>query len=118
MFQGLVKVGGGGISMAEYRSCESCKYKNKRIDEYPCNHCIHNAEEKFVPQTNADRIRAMQDEDLADAIYAILETCSKDVVPFCKNKLQCTQTLENGKTIPDEMCKQCLIEWLQSESEV
>ena len=101
--------------MAEDRSCESCKYKNKRIEEYPCSHCIHNAEEEFVPQTNADRIRAMSDEELADAI---LETCLREGMPFCKNKLQCSQILDNGKTIPDEMCKQCLIEWLQSESEV
>ena len=66
--------------------------------------------------TNADRIRAMSDEELAELLYSIQSL--EDEVKFCKNKDVCADILDDGKKIPDNMCKECLIEWLQSESEV
>ena len=36
---------------------------------------------------------------------------------FCKNKGVCDDILDDGNDIPDAMCKQCLVEWLQSEVE-
>lgn len=66
--------------------------------------------------TQADRIRAMSDEELAELFYQF-ESIS-DKFKYCKNKPECEDLLDEGKTIPDNMCKKCLVEWLQSEVEV
>jgi hypothetical protein len=57
--------------MAEYRGCDKCKHTGKALNEYPCNVCIHNAIDKFAPLTNADRIRNMTDEELAEFINMV-----------------------------------------------
>ena len=51
--------------------CDDCKYLSKGLDEYPCNKCIYNATNRFVPMTNFDRIKAMSVEKLADFICDI-----------------------------------------------
>lgn len=63
---------------------------------------------KTEPKTNADRIRAMSDEELATLLmtehdYALC-------IPFCTNKPECDLDLED---IPEERCMGCMIEWLQ-----
>ena len=57
------------------------------------------------PKTNADRIRAMSDEELAETIYqAVLSgACNDFGIP---SKKSC-----NGK------CKECILEWLQQPVE-
>ena len=62
------------------------------------------------PKTNADRIRSMSDEELAELFYQF-ESLS-DKLKYCKNKTECEDILDEG-TIPDNMCKKCLVEWLQ-----
>lgn len=53
------------------------------------------------PQTNADRIRSMADEELAEVLFGSciehmgLEECSH----------------------PEEACKSCVLDWLKAESE-
>lgn len=64
--------------------------------------------------TNADRIRSMNDEELADAMI-MLDVRSGKEIPFCINHKKCTDMLDAGETIPDEMCRQCLIGWLRKE---
>ena len=59
--------------------CNSCKYYDKGLDEYPCNKCVHNAIEHYKPMTNIERIKAMSVEELADFIcdiYASNEHCT------------------------------------------
>lgn len=57
--------------------------------------------EYYVPQTNADRIRSMTDEELAEVLFGSciehmgLEECSH----------------------PEEACKSCVLDWLKAESE-
>lgn len=51
--------------------CNSCKYWDKGLEEYPCNKCIHNAIDQFKPVTNFERIKAMSVEALADFICDI-----------------------------------------------
>lgn len=50
--------------------CEKCKHNN---DEsfFVCDTCIHDTslKDRFEPQTNADCIRAMSDEELADFFF-------------------------------------------------
>ena len=51
--------------------CNSCKYWDRELDEYPCSKCIHNAIEKYEPITNFDNIKKMSVEELADFICDI-----------------------------------------------
>lgn len=57
------------------------------------------------PQTNADRIRSMTDEELAELLYS-LQTEDK-----------CEEMMDSGDEIPKSMCKQCLVKRLRAESE-
>lgn len=53
--------------------------------------------------TNADRIRNMSDEELADTLFnSCLEVMHIDECPYVDNV---------------GMCKKCILEWLQSEAE-
>lgn len=71
--------------------------------------------EYYVPQTNADRIRNMTDEELAELLYS-LQTEDLDGM-FCKTEDKCEEMMDSGDEIPKSMCKQCLVKWLRSESE-
>ena len=51
-------------------TCNLCKYRDKGLDEYPCNKCIHNAIDEFKPMTNFERIKAMSIEELASFLCA------------------------------------------------
>lgn len=71
--------------------------------------------EYYDTMTNADRIRNMTDEELAEHILSTpaYETCIK----FCKNREECCEIMDMDNDIPEEWCKQCLMEWLQKEVE-
>jgi len=60
--------------------------------------------------TNADRIRAMSDEELAEWIYNMP---GSDGVDFCKKKAECEDALEKDILIDEKCCINCLKEWLQ-----
>lgn len=57
------------------------------------------------PMTNADRIRAMSDEELADFMNKEHD--------YCNNWPKCMEMLDTDELIPDNWCKGCLIKWLQ-----
>ena len=59
--------------------------------------------------TNGDRIRAMNDEELAKIIdsYGLDEE-----IHFCKNRPECNEILNSGRTITHEMCRKCVLEWI------
>lgn len=48
------------------RNCDNCKYANKSEEEYPCTGCIRNAVDQWEPLTEGDKIRMMEDKDLAN----------------------------------------------------
>lgn len=50
----------------EFEGCDKCQHNGKGLKEYPCNTCIYNAIDHYKPMTNADRIRNMTDEELAE----------------------------------------------------
>jgi len=53
------------------------------------------------PQTNADRIRSMTDEELAEVLFG---SCIEHMgVEECSH--------------PEESCKSCVLDWLKAESE-
>lgn len=66
------------------------------------------------PRTNADRIRAMTDEELADAIIKNSFNTFAEVITFCKNDEKCSDILEDScDGMPEHMCRECLLEWLK-----
>lgn len=67
-------------------------------------------------KTYADRIRAMNDEELTDAIYQLIYAMDP-ATWFCKGKKECGELLDADKEIPNEMCKNCLLEKLRQPAE-
>ena len=70
----------------------------------------------YVPTTFADRIRAMSDEELTDAIYKLLYAQDPGRW-FCKGTKECEQMMDNDEDIPDEMCKKCLLNKLRQPAD-
>ena len=79
------------------RTC-NCQHNSNSRDDEPCCRCDSR-------QTNAERIRNMADEELAEflAYNAYCEEC------YVKKDDSCCY--------PDGTCKQKHLEWLQSEAE-
>lgn len=69
--------------------------------------------DRYIAGTNADRIRAISDEELADFLYKFNDI--DEQVGFCTNKKSCIDWLEKEDTIPEKWCKECLLNWLKSE---
>lgn len=86
--------------MKEFESCEKCKYRYKSDCEYPCERCVHGCvvKEYYEPMTNADRIRAMSDEELAEFL--------------------CNVYQYSDMQVPSDKEINVMLEWLQSEVEV
>lgn len=74
-------------------TCFNCYSKNFNKDCFPC--------EDADPMTNADRIRAMTDEELAELIDRETDSCAP--------------TGDCEKMSRD--CKACWLEWLQQTAE-
>lgn len=76
-------------------SC-NCQHNNNPRDNEPCCRCDSG-------MTNADRMRNMSDEELADTLFnSCLEVMHIDECPYADNV---------------GMCKKCISDWLQSEVE-
>lgn len=74
----------------------SCQHNNNSRDNESCCRCDSR-------QTNADRIRNMSDEELADVLFdSCLEVMHIDECPYTDNV---------------GTCKKCILDWLQSEAE-
>lgn len=61
--------------------------------------------------TNADRIRSMSDEELAEFINCC--TSGDGTPDFCRRLPECDDDLESDTLIPFERCNQCLLYWLR-----
>ena len=85
--------------MKEFGSCEKCKYRSKSEYEYPCERCTHGCivKEHYEPMTNADRIRDMDDEELAEFL--------------------CNVNQYSDMQVPSKKEVDAMIDWLQSEVE-
>ena len=73
--------------------CEGCYYKRVSPNEYPCCDC-ETENSKFTPfMTNADRIRNMTDEKLAEYFKGIQEhTIKSQKIDSVEDMLQWLQT--------------------------
>ena len=65
-------------------------------------------------ETNADRIRAMSDAELAKALMKSND--AEVYIPFCKNTPECLEMLDCGE-IPEERCLGCMMDWLRQPAE-
>lgn len=65
--------------------------------------------------TNADRIRAMSDEELAKKMYAC--NSKEEKIPFCQNLAECDSLLETEEGIPEDKCIGCLLKWLKQPAQ-
>lgn len=68
-------------------------------------------DERKRKQTNADRIRAMSDEELAEHLYYGFD------VQYCHNYTECAAMLDAEEGIPEARCKGCVLEWLKQPAE-
>lgn len=79
------------------RNCDNCRHTKKDVYEQPCSHCV--ALSEWEALTNADRIRAMTDEELA-RFLGQHSLCSR--VERCP---------DHGK------CHKCVLDWLKQPKE-
>lgn len=93
--------------MKEHDGCKLCKYENCSMESKECIGCKQNATDKYTRMTNADRIRSMSDDELAELLDSVDNGGIRalDVDYPCD---ECTQKTE---------CEDCFLEWLQSEVE-
>lgn len=54
------------MNKMENKGCDACKYEHCDTQDYPCSKCSHSYIDKYKPKTNADKIRNMSDEELAE----------------------------------------------------
>ena len=88
-------------------SCSRCKHQDKREHEEPCVGCVHNAVENFEPMTNADRIRNMTDEELAEFL--------SDITYYCRGRQDRYRCHECSLQKCGACNEICIGEWLKSE---
>ena len=93
VLKGTARVFYGMMEVATYE-----EYQFKRLEE-----CTH-----------IEKIRSMSVEELADKILASEVSTMFD---FYQNFSECEKRIEKGEELPDEMCKKCLVKWLNSPEE-
>ena len=81
----------------KHDGCKLCKYENCSMESKECIGCKQNAVDKYTRMTNADRIRSMSDEELAEWLTKITDDAQLDAETKCNYQWG---------------------EWLQSEVEV
>jgi hypothetical protein len=91
----------------------TCKLGTKGCFEDGRCHALGNCENKIA--TNADHIRAMSDEHLANYLMQFTDLDCR--IGFCQNKPKCEALLETEDGIPLSMCEKCLLEWLRQPVE-
>lgn len=89
------------------KDCMDCKYR-ERMCKWPCYDCVKGDKWEKHSWTNADRIRAMTDEELAEW-GATLPCCppGPDLNELCFPQNQCVNT---------SFAKQCWLDWLKQEA--
>ena len=67
----------------EHDGCKGCKYENCSMESKECIGCKQNAVDKYTRMTNADRIRSMSDEELAEWLTSITDDAQSDAMTKC-----------------------------------
>ena len=92
---------GSGCKTCPVKRCETLTYRGSTCATQRAKYGLGD------PQTNADRIRAMSDEELAEW----LNSFGGDF--YCPTKKECLEMVDNDVAIPEEHCLNCVMEWLQ-----
>ena len=100
--------------MMEHDGCVGCKYEHLPETSDHCQGCTHNAVDKYTRKTNADRIRSMTDEGLAEFISNIYPLCTKCLYD---NSGKCRYDEEGEEVGSICNCEKGVLAWLQSEAE-
>ena len=87
--------------------CERCKHDDKNADEYPCVGCFDKG--KYEPKTNADAVRNMTDEELAEWLHNISHDNEAEEPNVCIYDLDKEEEIVLYDSYGD------LLEWLQAE---
>lgn len=66
-------------------------------------------------KTNADAIRAMSDEYLANYLMQFTDLDCR--IGFCQNLPKCEALLDTEDGIPLSLCEKCLLQWIQQPAE-
>jgi hypothetical protein len=70
-------------------------------------------EQGTKPKTNADKIRAMTDPELAKRLSKLMDSYPA----VCRELPECYEDLEADRDIPLERCEGCWIRWLRQPAE-
>lgn len=101
----------------KHDGCKLCKYENCSMESKECIGCKQNAVDKYTRMTNADRIRSMSDEELAEFMankggYIACSQCDF----FNRDKEKCESP--SGWLCTKGYAEALIHKWLQSEVEV
>ena len=92
--------------MIEHDGCVGCKYEHEDEASPHCDKCTQNSTDKYMPVSNADRIRGMSDEELAKFIKhldsGLDEIC--DIQDISQDGNGCDR---------HENCYACYLDWLK-----
>jgi len=100
---------GSGCKNCPVNPCETTNYRGSTCAAQRAKFGLGD------PQTNADRIRAMSDEELANHLY--LFHGLEEQIKFCQNLPDCESLLNTEDGIPEEKCVGCLLAWLKQPAE-
>ena len=107
---------------SEYTGCNNCKHTNVDARDYPCNECKHAVTtfNHYEPISNADVLRNMTDEDLAEFLDKMLNQDREDCDPIGCYGCVYYGTHHQNKNSEYYKCGDCefeggLLQWLQSE---
>ena len=80
----------------------AAEFKSKMLE------IIDRTEQEFIPKTNADMIRSLTDEQLAEVYPCPYDTAGFNIMPCILD--------DNVKGMPDEVyCRKCMLDWLKKE---
>lgn len=83
-------------------NCTDCRYQ-ENMCKWPCDDCVKGDKWEERPLTNADKIRAMTDEELAKW-FCDKVSCGCECLALCRN---CGRN--------DKSCSQAWLNWLKQE---
>ena len=93
-------------------TCQICRYAGNTKDKQPCADCIGYSKYEYEkPQTNADRIRAMSDEELAELFDGIVDN-GRSCSLICGDLDNC----KRNNSI-ERICKNHYLKWLKQPAE-
>ncbi len=90
--------------MIKHDGCVGCKYEHEDEASPHCDKCTQNSTDKYTPASNADRIRGMTDEELAEFMRNMMDCVSCRKV-MSRHDITCTGNYNECA----DRCKQ----WLQ-----